>query len=71
MVDILRFIPADTSIDVMIGIQLRDVPATRPGQPPHGFGVSDSFPGVLCYGAVFRKMDCRETTETAKGRLHD
>ena len=71
MVDIFGFVPADTSIDLIIGIQLRDVLATRPGQPPHRFGVGDSFARVLCYGAIFWKMDSRKTTQTAKGRLHD
>lgn len=71
MVDILRFISADTSIDVMVDIELRDAVASRRSQPPHSFRVSDSFPSVLCYSAVFRKMDCRETTETGKGRLPD
>ena len=71
MVDILRFVPADTSINVIIRIQLRDVLASGPGRSPHGFGMGDSFPRVLCYGAVLWKMDRRETTETTNRRFHN
>lgn len=71
MVDVLRFVSADTTIDVMVQIQLTDVLAIRSGHPLDCFGVSDSFACVLRNETVLGEIDCRETTEAAKIGLHD
>jgi hypothetical protein len=71
MVDILRFVPTDTPIDVMVQIQLTDVPAVRSCNPPDSCGVTDSFTGVPCNRAVFGKIDFSETAEATERRLPD
>ena len=71
MVDILGFVPADTSIDVIIGIQLRDVLATRPGQPPHGFDAVILWPAYSAMALSFGKWTVAKQPRPPKGRLHN
>lgn len=57
MIDILRFVPLDTPVDVMVHIQLANVFSIRSGHSPHCFGVSDSFTYVLRYWSVLGEKD--------------
>ena len=71
MVDIPGLVPVDASIDVSVRIELTNTLPSGAPHSTHGLSVTNPFAGIFGYGAAFRKMHGRETTEAIEVRLHD
>ena len=66
MVDVLRIVPVDASVDVTVRVQFTDALPAGPSHPPDSLSTSNPFARVFGYQAVFRKANGRETTEAVE-----
>jgi hypothetical protein len=71
MVDVLRLITIDTSIDEVLRAQFTDARAIRFLHPPHCFLATNPLARVLGDAIAFQKTYSGETAETVKPRLRN
>lgn len=71
MIDVLRGVSVDASIDVTVRVQFTDTVTAGPAHPSDSLYARNSFAGVFGDGTVLRKTEGRETSEAIQIRLSD